>query len=253
MWVRVMAASIIAVAASLGCTCAGGGKYGCAVPAADVVVLARVVSIEQKPRMPVNPDPQTRVWGGVTVTLKILERFRGPSSDPLVVRTESSSTACGYAFQAGKEYIVFAEASQGGLLVSYCSATQPAKAAASRIRQLRAVRDGTALPSLFGSVLTHPVEQGEDRDEYVQPVPNLTVVAQSGGQEYRASTAQDGVYEFHHIPRGEYFVQVEAPAGRKVDWRGGGERVRTPAGLDPRCPIDFEVFDHGRREEISVF
>lgn len=40
-------------------------------------------------------------------------------------------------------------------------------------------------------------------------------------------------------------MQVEATGGRVVVWRGGVARVRTPAGLEPRCPVDFQVFADG--------
>jgi hypothetical protein len=235
----VLAAHFIAVMPALACSCAGGvDKYGCGTPVADVIVLARVISIQRDPSM-------AQLWGrSVTVTLDVLEHFRGAPAKMLAVGTENDTAACGFPFQAGKEYLVFATEFQGKLTVSFCSATQPAKAAAARIRQLRAMRDRIGLPALFGSVLTSPPEQRENAEEDVQPAPNLRVVAESGGREYRTLTASDGVYEFHGIPPGEYFVHVDAPAGRVVLWSGGVERVRTPAGLEPRCPVNFQVSGH---------
>jgi hypothetical protein len=84
----------------------------------------------------------------------------------LVVRAENSTGACRFPLRAGKEYLVCAAAFEDYLAVPFSSATQPAKAAASRIRQLRAMRDRTPLPALFGSVLTRPSEHREDLDEH---------------------------------------------------------------------------------------
>ena len=187
------------------------------------------------------PVPRRTVWGSLTVKLEILERFQGEANKSLVVRTEAGTEACGFPFQAGKEYLVFAEAFQGKMAVTFCSVTQPAKAAASRVKQLRALRDATPLPALFGSVVTRPAQQSEDFDEYVQPASNLTVVAESRGNQYRTQTSEHGLYEFHGIPSGEYYVQVQAPADRVALWSGGVARVRTGAGLDPRCPVDFHI------------
>lgn len=75
---------------------------------------------------------------------------------------------------------------------------------------------------------------------------SLTVVARSGGREYRTRTSDDGVYEFHGISPGEYYLRVEAPADRVAVWSGGVETVLTPAGLEPRCPVDFQLFGNGR-------
>ena len=69
-----------------------------------------------------------------------------PPADSLVVRTELGTEACGYPFEVGHEYLVFANEYQGEVTVTTCSAaTQPAKMALARIQQLRALRDGTTL------------------------------------------------------------------------------------------------------------
>lgn len=227
---------VLAVPPAFACSCAGPAKYTCEVPAADVIVLAKVVSIEHN---------VAAFWLSVQVTLDVAERFRGETSDRLVIRTAHGEDACGYAFERGLDYLVFASEHEGKLVVTYCSATQPAKAATSRIRQLRAARTGPALASLFGSVATPPLHVGEDREKYVQPVAGLTVVAQSGGKEYRTTTADDGLYEFQGLARGEYRVHVEAPAGRAALWSGGVESVRTGVGWEKSCPVDFQIFWDG--------
>ena len=145
---------------------------------------------------------------------------------------------CGYPFEVGHEYLVFANERQGNLFVSICSATQPAKAASSRIRQLRAMRDGTALPDLFGFVGTDLEEQGVGVGERVQPVPGLIVKARSDTQENRTQTAEDGTYEFRVLPRGSFRMSVEAPPGRRALWHGA-EIMSTGAGIG--CPADFEI------------
>lgn len=260
--VTAFTAFVVVIAPALACSCVGIVKAGCEIPPADVIVLARVVSIRTSLSTPEpqaqrgsefhrtnrvgvgDARPNARILGSVTVTLDVMEHFRGPWSNPLVIQTDISS--CGYRFHEGLEYVVFATEFQGNLTVSTCSATQPSKAAPALIRQLRAMRDGTALPSLFGSVLTQPGQQGEDADAYIEPAAKLTVVAQSAEREYRTATADTGLYEFTDLPLGEYFVQVEPPVGRIVLWGGGVERVRAPAGVTPRCALNFQVFGDGR-------
>lgn len=91
------------------CTCAGGDPDDCQVPVGDIIVRATVVSKEeshtrpsfaarasrgapQPGQRPTLAMPQPEPWG-VKITLSVSERFRGSSSDSLVVRTEPGEAA----------------------------------------------------------------------------------------------------------------------------------------------------------------
>lgn len=226
---------------------------------ADVIVRATVVAKEvNQARPPFAPEvnralqpayrsaaaiPQPEPWGHVKVTLSVSERFRGAIGDSLIIRTEPGEAACGYPFEVGHEYLVFANEFQGSLTVTTCSATQPAKMAVARVLQLRALRDGTALPDIFGFVGTHPLRSDQRGWDQVQPVPGLTVTARSDDAEYRVQTADDGLYAFHGVPVGRYQLSVEAPPGRRAFW-GGAEHPGASPGVG--CAMNFEVFWDGR-------
>jgi hypothetical protein len=166
------------------------------------------------------------------------------TGDSLVVRTEAGTEACGYPFEVGHEYLVFANESQGTVTVTTCSATQPAKIAVARILQLRALRDRNALPDIFGFVGTHPLRGDQSGWDQMQPVPGLTVTARSDGAEYRVQTADDGLYAFHGVPVGRYQLSVEAPSGRRAFWGGSAEHPGASPGVG--CAMNFEVFWDGR-------
>jgi len=157
----------------------------------------------------------------VKVTLSVSEPFRGAAGNMLVVRTDLSD--CGYPFEVGHEYLVFANWNQENLTVTTCSATQPSKVAVARIEQLRAFRDGTTLPDLYGFVGTHPLRSDQAGWEQVQPMAGLTVTARSDSAEYRTQTADDGLYRFRGLPRGpRYHLSVAAPPGRLALWGNAG-------------------------------
>ena len=173
-----------------------------------------------------QPEP----WGRLKVTLSVSEWFRGAAGNTLVVRTEVGTEACGYPFEVGHEYLVFANWNQGNVTVTTCSATQPSKMAVARIEQLRALRDGSTLPDLYGFVGTHPLRSDQAGWEQVQPMPELTVTARSDSAEYRTQTADDGLYRFRGLPRGRYHLSVAAPPGRRALWQGNAEHpVRAQA------------------------
>src|SRR5579862_6240073 len=238
------------------CSCAVANRAGCQVPVADIIVRATVVSIDQ-PRLPFAPPASngtgqrsaraTRPPGTITqppepwkVTLSVSEPFRGAVAGMLVVR--NSAGDCGYPFEVGHEYLVFANENQGNLTVTICSATQPSKVAVARIEQLRALRDGTTLPDVYGFVGTHPLRSDEAGWEHVQPMAGLTVTARSDSAEYRTQTADNGLYGFHGLPRGQYRLSVAAPPGRVALW---GNVENPGAGPGSPCAMNFEVFWDG--------
>src|SRR5213593_2022912 len=252
MWFRI---GLIAAAFTLcalqaeACSCSGGNPSSCEVPVADIIVRATVVSIDQ-PRPPFAPPASsgtgqraasarfTRPPGAIPqppepwkVTLSVSEPFRGAVAGTLVVRNLPGD--CGYPFEVGHEYLVFANENQGNVTVTICSATQPSKVAVARIEQLRALRDGTNLPDAYGFVGTHPLRSDEAGWEQVQPMAGLSVTARSDSGEYRTQTAEDGLYGFRGLPRGpQYHLSVVAPTGR----------VALPGST---CAMNFEVFWYG--------
>src|SRR6266704_5341203 len=263
MWFRI---GLIAAAFSLStlpaqaCSCAGGNPGSCEVPVGDIIVRATVVSKEINQTQPpfarppssgvppsadrrAGPILQPEPWGRVKVTLSVSERFRGAAGDSLVVNTELGTEACGYPFEVGHEYLVFAYENLGKVTVTTCSGTQPSKMAVARIEQLRALRDGSTLPDLYGFVGTHPLRSGEAGWEQVQPMAGLTVTARSDSAEYRTQTADNGLYGFHGLPAGRYRLSVGAPPGRRALWGGGAEHPGTGPGSP--CAMNFEVFWDG--------
>jgi hypothetical protein len=255
----IVAAFSLCALPAAGCDCVVSPVGGCHAPTADMIVLATVVSKEFVRSGPVPPAPAPagdfsprRTSRAPTdpplpapivrVTLSVSERFRGVAGDSVVVQTDTSD--CAYPFEVGREYLVFANEFRGNLTVNKCTATRPAKMAVTTIQQLRALRDGTALPDLFGFVGTHPADSSESGWEQVQPVPGLTVTARSGLGDYRTQTAADGSYAFRGLPAGPYQVSVQPPAGRLALW-GNTDRAGANAGMGYTCPMNFDVFYNG--------
>lgn len=256
----IAAAFTLSILPAQACSCGGGPPGSCQVPVADIIVRATVVSIEvNQTRPPVASPPSSgtgqRSWARATfpsgaipqppelwkVTLSVSELFRGAVVGTFVVRTGPGD--CGYPFEVGHEYLVFANESQGNVTVTICSATQPSKMAVARIEQLRAFRDGTTLPDVYGFVGTHPLRSDQVGWEQVQPMVGLTVTARSDSGEYRVQTADNGLYGFHGLPRGQYRLSVAAPPGRLALWGGGAEHPGTGSGSP--CAMNFEVFWDG--------
>jgi len=102
---------------------------------ADVVFSGKVETIEPAP-MP-GDDPK---WPArLKVTLRLRAVWKGvPEGERVTVFTASQSAACGFEFQSGKKYLVYAYDSDGELTATLCSRTTLLKRAEEDLQGLGA-------------------------------------------------------------------------------------------------------------------
>jgi len=69
-------------------------------------------------------------FGGIEVTLRVKEVWKGAPSEEIKVHTAGSSAACGYPFVVGTTYLVYALNDEADpMRVSLCSRTAPIESA----------------------------------------------------------------------------------------------------------------------------
>jgi hypothetical protein len=102
----------------IACDCAPPPPPKKALESATAVCLAEVVSIEE-------------VGQNRTVTLKVTKWWKGGEKAELIVSTSKSGASCGYGFQKGNKYLIYAHAQEKDkpLRVSLCSRTRTVKEA----------------------------------------------------------------------------------------------------------------------------
>ena len=109
----------------------------------EAVFAGQVIALEE-------PDgPITDSEAPVTVTFRVSEAWKGGVGETLEVTTAVSDASCGYTFEPGESYLVYAS---GGLSVGTCSETKPLSGANEDLEVLGA---GTA--------------SGHAGDQYGQP------------------------------------------------------------------------------------
>jgi hypothetical protein len=120
---------------------------------AAAIFEGRVRSIE--PADPTGPG-----GGPLRVVFDVVQTWRGANAERVEVITAGSSAACGYGFEVGHSYLVYADATEnGGLSVGLCSRTRPAD---------EADEDRERLGS---GVVPVEVDEGEHPDRARNPVP----------------------------------------------------------------------------------
>lgn len=102
-----------------------------ALAQADAVFAGRVVSViehsEEDPGHPGGPHLEVRIVPSA--------RWKAAASDTVTVRTADNSAACGFPFQEGEEYLVYASGDDA-LRVITCSRTAPLAQAADDVAAL---------------------------------------------------------------------------------------------------------------------
>jgi hypothetical protein len=103
------------------CSCVAPGPPDEELANSVAVFTGKVVAVA-KPLSNFGPvssaDP-------IKVTFQVYNVWKGSVSQTTTITTSRSSASCGYTFEKGREYFVYAHGSENDLFVSLCSRTQP--------------------------------------------------------------------------------------------------------------------------------
>jgi hypothetical protein len=115
------------------CTCAPPGEPRAELEHADAVFSGRVVEVE--------PEEAQRGFRRLAVRFALDSVWKGvPEGDQVTVWTAEQSAACGYSFQPGEEYLVYAydagELTTNELTTNLCSRNAPLAQAAEDLAAL---------------------------------------------------------------------------------------------------------------------
>ena len=147
-------------------------------------------------------------------TFEVSAIFRGNLPGKLDVL---SGGECGYEFQAGGEYLVFAHHYRDGFSTGICSGNGLVNNVGDSLRYLRTlgtqVLDGHILPGyVFGRISnrTQKVHPLLLRSSW--PAPGVRVRVWKDDFEVRTITTDSGWYDFFDLPPGRYQLAVESTA-----------------------------------------
>ena len=99
------------------CSCIMLGTVAEEVDRADAVFTGRVIAAD-------TSDYRAYVFPDVAVTFTVQEYWKGVLSEPLVIHTGQGGGDCGFGFEEGESYLVYAYADDtGDLHANICSRT----------------------------------------------------------------------------------------------------------------------------------
>ncbi|MFQ5723636.1 MAG: hypothetical protein ACE5G6_04020 [Terriglobia bacterium] len=199
-WGRVAPGLLLAVlipaAWAEACSCARVGPACEVFGKTDAVFVGRVTSVSSW--IWTFFTGERRVWFAVS------EGFRGVGSGEAVrVVTGTGAGDCGYGFEEGGEYVVYAHRSRGGeLRTSICTRTRGLAAAAEDLAFLR--EGGPPGGRIYGRVRRH-TKRGWEAGS------GVTVRVSGGGEPHEAVSNEYGTFELVGLPPGQYEIVPETP------------------------------------------
>ena len=178
------------------------------------------------------------------------ESFRGSTiaGQDITIYTGTGGGDCGYEFNVGTRYLVYASAHDGKLVTSICTSTNRAALVPDVIRQLRALQKSERVADLFGMIGVAPTAITDDLLD-IKPVAGKRVRVIGSRNLVRSTTTDnEGVYSFQNLPADTYRIEVDPPAGMSTWQLNQGNAYKAEIGAQDAsgCPVSITFGVDGR-------
>lgn len=179
---------------------------------ADAVFVGTVTRMEPLGRS-LGP---IRSVGGFDVQFALHEAFRGAQGEAATIWTGGGGGDCGYPFEIGREYLVFAYKDEklGRLETGICSRTTLAYRAEAQLdlKYIRSLKTVRQVAKIFGTLELYPsleLDDGFSGDPEL--LVGIHVDARAKGKMLSVITNGSGRFEINEVPPGKYRVQPRLP------------------------------------------
>ena len=173
--------------------------------------------------------------------LQVIEKFRGEIAGPggeVVVLTDATAL-CGFPFQSGKEYFVYAARQDGRLVTSTCSRTAPLERSQMDLAYARNAVTGSPSP---GRIVGEVRLTGDIRGR-ARLLSGIPVVITTDGVTKTASTDSWGRYAIEPPTAGTYVLDVHLPDTQFTPQAGQHIAFPNPHGC---TEVNIDVLYDGR-------
>jgi hypothetical protein len=155
--------------------------------------------------------------------IKVEESFIGSMAQ--TIEAISDNWTCGYEFEEGKRYLIYAHApGKGAFWVTFCSRTRPIEMAAEDLNFLRVERFQRTGGRIFGSILRNQnVNHSLPEDQRYPPMAGIRILVEGQGSRFELISDEKGRYEVENLKPGEYSIEMILGPGVYGD---GGTRKK---------------------------
>jgi hypothetical protein len=241
--------ALVVPAAARACTCSQESPGQCpGLQPGDVVFLGTVAAVEDIAYAAPNSSDSTGDSAAPPVDIvaarltryhfRINERFAGPGAPEdtpeMDIFSGGDDGDCGYRFKMNEQYVVFThQGTDGRLFATICSGTRPVSEARALLPQLRAMRNGQRVASVFGVLRRADPPFLALPDDPDDPIANVSLKLRSHDDRFETSTDANGLYSFYDVHAGEYRFTAHLPPRTELTQKsltGGLPPFKIPSG-----------------------
>lgn len=200
------AVMLLIPAAAFPCSCVPSRSPCSMIGTAEVVFVGTVTAVEGGG----GRDGS----GTVRFRFEIDKAIQNTDVKTADVLTPGDTAACGFPFQMGRKYLVYASGRGGVYSVSLCSRTGPLEERRDDLELLREAAEGTLRPRLFGTI--YPMQLLVDgsfaRYRALRGFADIPVLVADGGRVREARTDANGRFSIRDISPGRHIIQPQLPS-----------------------------------------
>jgi hypothetical protein len=201
MMTRIALGVLLFAPAALPCSCFMPNPVCSSYWKTPLVFSGRAVS---KQLIYDDPKPGVIGPGRYEVAFMVTESLRGDAGKQIVIRTHNQSSACGFDFEDGQDYVVFAYEQNGEWWTTKCSLTHRVKDAEdSDLKWIHGLATAPSGATIYGQIGIQG--QGD--------TPSSLGVTIQGPESRTVTADQKGSFSVSGLPAGTYQVSAAAPAG----------------------------------------
>lgn len=191
------------------CSCIASGPPCQSFWNTDAIFSGQVTEIADTP---VKSKDSAFPFRTRTIRFTVNESFRGMDEKIVEVTTGIGGGDCGFAFQTGQSYLVYAYRTKedNKLRTGICTRTRLLSQASEDLEYFRGLKNAKSGGMIFGTVMKRHVRKN---DEYKPPTPleHILLTFQRDGNSYEALTDDKGEYRLSNLGAGEYKVRLTVP------------------------------------------
>ena len=192
------------------CSCAFGGAAPCQQYWRTDVVFTGLVTGSTKVEMEEGTYKSQRRL----VRFEVVEPSRGIQAAQAEVITGWGGGDCGYQFEVGETYLVYAQRDEKNdrLHTSICTRTRPLSEASADLQYIRGLSTAETTAVVFGSVKKRNYSRKEGESVF-KPVGSVELVIEGEGARVETRTDGEGNYRVAGLAPGAYTIRLEVPKG----------------------------------------
>jgi hypothetical protein len=230
-FLAIIAAALCVPVFAGACTCSQAAPGKCAgLQKDDTVFLGTVIATEDLgygPRPSGDPPAQGSSPVDIVGSRLIRYHFRIDERFALAALPETQKEIdvfsggddgdCAFRFKPGEQYLVFTHVGTDARLFStVCDGTRRASEATALIPQLRAMRDGRRVASVFGILRRGDPPFLAAPDDPDEPLPNISLKLRSRYDRFETSTDSEGMFSFYDVHDGDYTLSATLPPNSEL-------------------------------------